>query len=236
MALCSQNLNASLQDAENCPCLLNSCPFETIRLYRKALLDHFGAGVFETEHPFVIKVVASRSSRWQEHFDSNFACVGVNTLPQKQKLFLDAVLCQVGQQESTSSSSNTTTESSHKRKAHFSGHSGRNTAITYAMADGVPESNIAVSSGHADVNTLRAYAEPTMDTKTSLSLAVSRQLGRHQEQEELRERLIQGKDDGNEEEQLESAATAVEDEEPREKHRKLNHQGQNVFNFYIHNK
>jgi hypothetical protein len=105
-------------------------------------------------------------------------------------------------------------QSTHKRKENFSGHSGRNTA-------NLCHGHIAVSSGHAYVNTLRAYAEPTIVTKTSISLVSWL----------LRELLIQGKDDESEDESEEATDAA---QHPT-KHRKLT-QGQNVFNFYFQNK
>lgn len=189
---------------ESTPCIYDECPFEAVRVYRHALFADLGQGMADSKHPLMIKINSSRTNPSIQTFDQSFAVVGVNTLPQKQKYFLDAVAAAnldavaasnaLGSVSGAAAMGTSSKASTQKRKSDYTGHSARNTAITFAMSAGVTESNIAVSSGHADVNTLRAYAEPTMETKTSLSLGVARQLRQYQDQNELRERILRGDD------------------------------------------
>jgi hypothetical protein len=189
---------------ESTPCLYDECPFEAVRVYRHALFTDLGQGMADTQHPLMIKINSSRTNSSIQTFDQGYAVVGVNTLPQKQKYFLDAVAAAhldavaasnaSGSVSGAAAMGTSSTTNTQKRKSAYTGHSARNTAITFAMSAGVTESNIAVSSGHVDVNTLRAYAEPTMETKTSLSLGVARQLRQHQDQNELRERILRDDD------------------------------------------
>lgn len=186
------------KNVEGTPCILTTCPFEAVRQYRAKLRSEFTGNIFESDQVFVIKVVKSKSvaGGGGYSFSRSFEVVGKNTISAKLKSFVGQVLENSAESAAASSSSSEIVGYGRGvRRSDFTAHSGRGTAITHAMAGGVSDSNIAVSTGHADVNSMRNYAQPTRESKMSVSLAVARQVGQHQEQDALRRQLAEGDDD-----------------------------------------
>jgi hypothetical protein len=219
---------------------MQSCPFEPIRQYRKSLSEQFTKNVFSSQEVFVVQVKCKGS---RQNFTENFGCVGKNTISDKIKSFLGDRLSKGATGSDDSVEQSVSGYGKGVRRSTFTGHSGRNTAITYAMAENVSESNISASTGHADVNSLRGYAQPTRDSKASVSLAVSRQLGQHREQAQLRKRLIEEANDDLEEEENTHSIDEDSDEEEqpvRKKKTKTSSssfeagKGQTIFNIHVH--
>ena len=145
---------SNLQDPMTA-CIYPNCCFEADRQYILAITNQFlpAIAMRSSENPFFLKI--QRLPGKPQKFESRTACVGVNTLRDHIKM----LYCLVGLGGAAGDDKAASEYGRATRRKVMTGHTGRNTGITFALSSGVPAEVLAQSTGHADINTLRAYAQ-----------------------------------------------------------------------------